>query len=291
LVTAEDLAEYRARIVAPLTMESGGWTVHTPPLTAGGLTVLQALQLLRALRWHEWPNASRTHARIEALRLAWHDRLTLLGDPNFSNVPQAKLLSADYAEECAQKIEATVKAGKLISSSVSSRDDGGTIHLSAADDAGNFAAITLTHGNSFGARVTVDGIGLTLGHGMSRFDPHPDHPNSPGPGKRPLHNMCPTIVTRDGKPVLAVGGRGGRKIPNAVFELLTQFVVLEQPLATAIAAPRLHTEGRVALEFEKSWPADETSALEKVGYTVKTGGSATLSAVALEQGSLRAAMR
>ena len=99
----------------------------------------------------------------------------------------------------------------------------GTIHLSAADGAGNMAALTLTHGGGFGARVTVEGLGLILGHGMSRFDPRPGRANSPGPGKRPLHNMCPTIVVRDGEPVLAVGARGGRRIPNCVLNILLNY--------------------------------------------------------------------
>src|SRR4029079_6131918 len=93
-----------------------------------------------------------------------------------------------------------------------SRPDQGTINLSAADAQGNLVAVTLTHGNSFGARVTVPGLGLTLGHGMSRFDPHPDHPNAPGPHKRPLNNMCPTIILRDGKPLLALCATGGRTV-------------------------------------------------------------------------------
>ena len=85
-------------------------------------------------------------------------------------------------------------------------------------------ALTLTHGNAFGACVAVEGLGLFLGHGMSRFDPEPGQANSPGPGKRPLHNMCPTIVLRDGKPILAIGGTGGRMIPNAIFNVLTEFI-------------------------------------------------------------------
>ncbi|TXT21331.1 MAG: Gamma-glutamyltransferase, partial [Planctomycetota bacterium] len=204
LVTTCDLAAYRARLVEPLCLSWGEHTIHTAPLTSGGLTVLQALATLRAMSWEKLPEGlSRTQARIEALRLAWRDRLTLLGDPNCSAVPQAKLFSEDYARECAAKITATVKQGKLLSHAVTRREHSGTISLSAADRYGNFAALTLTHGNSFGARVTVDGLGLTLGHGMSRFDPRPDHPNAPGPGKRPLHNMAPTIVTRGGQPVLA----------------------------------------------------------------------------------------
>ena len=155
------------------------------------------------------------------------------------------------------------------------------------------AVITLTHGNSFGARVTVDGLGLTLGHGMSRFDPHPGHPNCPGPGKRPLHNMVPTLLLRDGRPVLAIGGRGGRKIPNALFEVLTRHVGLGESLEAALAAPRPHTEGNLNLELEAKWPVAEAEALAKLGYKVKTAGSATLSAAAFDPQTreCRAAMR
>src|SRR5205823_3627986 len=120
----------------------------------------------------------------------------------------------------------------------------------------------------FGALVTVPGLGLTLGHGMSRFDPRPGHPNSVGPGKRPLHNMCPTVVLKGGRPVLALGGRGGRKIPNAVFAVLSEFVGRGAGLTDAMKAPRLHTEGGMGVGVEPAWagPADE---LTKVGYAVK----------------------
>jgi gamma-glutamyltranspeptidase/glutathione hydrolase len=256
------------------------------------LTTLQMLAILRALGWEKLPaGLARTHARLEAMRLAWRDRLTLLGDPEFAKVPQAELLSEDYARECAEKIRATVRAGKILAHIVTPRDHGGTLSFSAIDPHGNFANLTLTHGNSFGARVMVDGLGLTLGHGMSRFDPHPGHPNAPGPCKKPLHNMVPTIITRGGRPVMAVGGRGGRRIPNSMLEFLTQSIVLGAPLDAALEAPRVHTEGDAMLEFEKSWPKDEIEALAKFGYTVKTGGAATLSAVAIEGGAIRGAMR
>ncbi len=292
LVTAKDMADYRARLVEPLAISWGGCTVHTAPLTAGGLSVLQMLRAMQAMNWEKMPDGlPRTCARIEAMRLAWRDRLALLGDPDFAKVPTDRLLSDDYAQRSAAEILAAVEAGKFLAHGVKPNPQGGTINLTAADAKGNFVAITFSHGDSFGACVTVEGLGLTLGHGMSRFDPDPEHPNSPGPGKRPLNNMVPTIVTRDGKAVLAIGGRGGRKIPNALLEVLTQFVVLGQPLQSSIGAPRLHTEGSAALLFEKAWPAGETAALRRLGYTISTGGSASMSAVAQESGALRKAWR
>jgi gamma-glutamyltranspeptidase/glutathione hydrolase len=262
LVTADDMALYEAREVSPLSVHCGGCAIHTAPLATGGLTVLQVLQTLEALRWSRLPaGVGSRHAQIEAMRLAWQDRLTRLGDPEFSAVPVERLLSLDYARECAARIESAVKSGTLLAHPVTPRAQGGTISLSAADTAGNFIALTLTHGEGFGARVTIDGLGLTLGHGMTRFEPDPKHPNAPGPRKRPLHNMCPTIVCRADQPILAIGGRGGRRIPNALIETLAQFVLLECPLQTSIAAPRLHTEGNASLQLEKHWPATEIEPL------------------------------
>lgn len=294
LVTAADLAAYQAKVVEPLRLRWDDREVCTPPLTAGGLTVLQCLGTLRALGWGKMaPGIEREHAYLEALRLAWRDRLALLGDPTQAAVPQGKLLSAAYAEESAALVRSAVAAGKIIPHATTARDHGGTINLSVVDRNGLMAAITLTHGNSFGACVTVEGLGVTLGHGMSRFDPEPGHPNAPGPGKRPLHNMSPAIVLRGGRPVFAAGARGGRKIPNAVLMALTHATLLDRSLDEAVAAPRVHTEGTAVVDFEPSWPADQRAALAQRGYTVKTSASATLSAVAFEPatGVTRGAMR
>jgi gamma-glutamyltranspeptidase/glutathione hydrolase len=295
LVTAADLAAHRAREIAPLRLDWGDDTqVFTAPLTAGGFTMLQTLLTLRALDFAKLPaGLTRTHTYTEALRLAWADRLTLLGDPEQAKVPQEKLLSADYARECASRVRAAVAEKRILAHKIDSRLQPGTIHLSAVDRHGMMAALTHTHGGAFGACVTVDGLGLTLGHGMSRFEPRAGHPNSPGPGKRPLHNMCPTIITRGGRPVLAVGGRGGRKIPNATLAALTGFVVFNQPMAAAVAAPRLHTDGTASLEPEPKWPDEELQGLTALGYKVKPAASATLSAVSFDHatGQFAAAMR
>ena len=288
----QDLATYEARWVEPLSMSWNGFQIQSPPLTSGGLTVFQILHALKAMDWPQsLDGVDRLHAKIEAMRLAWNDRLTLLGDPRSADIPIPRLLSPAYAEESAARIREAVDKHEFIPHPVNTKTQGGTISLSAGDRQGNMAVLTLTHGEAFGSRITVDGLGLTLGHGMSRFDPRPDHPNAPGPGKRPLHNMVPTIVSRDGKAVLAVGGRGGRRIINAVLETLIQYVALSQSMAASLAAPRIHTEGDTRLGFEKNWPPSEMASLQKLGYSVKTEASATLSAVAFENGRSYSAMR
>jgi gamma-glutamyltranspeptidase/glutathione hydrolase len=279
LVTFKDLAAYQAREVEPLELTWRGCSIRTAPLSAGGATILEALGILKALDWKTCsPQDGRaTHRRVEALRLAWHDRLRLLGDG--ADAAVRRLLSADYLHQAAAQVEAAVCRGRPLPLQTDGHSAGGTTHLSAADAAGTMVALTLTHGESFGARVTVDGLGLILGHGMSRFDPHPDHPNAPGPGKRPLHNMCPTVVLKDGVPVLALGARGGRRIPNAVFEVLTAFVAGQRRMEEAVAAPRMHTEGGMQLTVERGWPETDVAYLSRVGYTVVRGASATLDAV------------
>src|SRR5207248_1056137 len=120
--------------------------------------------------------------------------------------------------------------------------------------------------------------------GMSRFEPRPGHPNSIGPGKRPLHNMCPTVVLRAGRPVLALGATGGRKIPNAVFDVLARYVGRGASLADAVAAPRLNTQGDLVVQAEGRWPAADLPPLLKFGYTIQTSGAATVQAVEVEPG-------
>lgn len=292
LVTKADMAAYRARIVPTLSLPWHGHVIHTAPLTAGGASVLQMLRLLDALDWERLPiGPLRLITRLEAMRVVWRDRLALLGDPAGADVPQDRLLSADHAAECAARVEAAVRSGRPIDHGLSGTTQGGTLHFSGCDGSGNFAALTLTHGESFGACVTVEGLGLTLGHGMSRFDADPDHPNCPGPAKRPLTNMCPTILARDGRAVAAVGGRGGRRIPNALLEFLVAFVDDGATLADAITCPRLHTEGRLAVEFEDRWPAQDVAAAEHFGYETRVASSAVLSAVAMEGSRAVAAIR
>jgi gamma-glutamyltranspeptidase / glutathione hydrolase len=281
LVTADDLAAYKPVEVTPLALEWKGHTIYTPPPSAGGLTAIQALGILKALGWPDGDpkDPAAVQARVEALRMAWDDRLRLLGDPKHGNVPVERLLSDKYAKESADRVQAAVAAKKPVEARSDGRPAGGTIHLNAIDASGLTVALTFTHGNAFGAQVTVDGLGLILGHGMSRFEPKPGHPNSPGPGKRPLHNMCPTVVTRNGSPVIALGATGGRKIPNTVFDVLADRLGEGKPLAEAIKAPRVHTEGDRTLQLEATWPADVTERFKAAGYTVKVGTGATASAI------------
>jgi len=287
LVTKEDLAAYQAHEAEPLELRWNNFTIFTAPLTAGGITSLHALKMLQSLG----PLIAKTkaHARIEALRLAWGDRLTLLGDPNVVTVPD--ILAEEEIAKRVRPLQTALKEHKPVPVSLDLLPDNGTVNLSCCDAMGNFAALTLTHGNNFGAQVTVPGLGLTLGHGISRFDPRPGRPNSVGPRKRPLHNMCPSIVARDGTPVLAVGGAGGRKIPNSIFDFLFNYLESGGSFSSAMQAARCHTIGDRKIALEARWPAEEKTDLESIGYEVQTGTGALVSAATIEANECHASIR
>jgi gamma-glutamyltranspeptidase/glutathione hydrolase len=294
LVTTKDLAAYKAREAEPLRLQFKNFSILTAPLTAGGLTTLQALSILKALEWDpSAPVGPAAHARLDALRFAWKDRLELLGDPETVNVPVKKLLSIDYAHELAAKVRRAVNEKKPAAIRIEEYHDEGTINLSAVDRHGNLVAVTVTHGNPFGAQVTVDGLGLTLGHGLSRFDPNPGHPNAPGPGKRPVINVSPSIVLRKGGLLMAVGGGGGVRIPNSIFDFITQYIY-GASMDSAIAAPRMHCTGTLTVAAEPHLPKETFQYLKKIGFKIQTWeSSAIVSAVSFDpaNGECRGAIR
>lgn len=283
IMTVEDFAAHRAEVVEPLRLEWQGRELFTAPLTAGGATMFETLSILEALEFEaiEDPIA-KAHSWLEALRIAWKDRLDLFGDPQHVDVPMDRLLSDAYAAECAQTVRAAVEQGQPVELELDWVEQVGTIHLSGADSAGNMAALTLTHGGGFGARVVAPGMGLLLGHGVSRFDPRPGKANSPGPRKKPLHNMCPTIVRRGGEPELAVGGRGGRRIPNSVLSVLLDFCRVGGSAERAIAAPRLHVEGGLDVRMDEPWDAAAVEGINAVGYNIARSSVAIASAVGID---------
>lgn len=281
-VTAEDLAAYQAREVKPLALDWNGLTVHTAPLTSPGLMMLEAMAILKSLGWSKLPARERLHAKLEALRIAWADRIQFFGDPDKVHVPIDRLLSSSHADEKRAKVQRALQEGRPVPLQIDSSDDEGTVHISAVDRHGNMMAVTLTHGSSFGARVSVEELGMVLGHGMWRFDPRPGHPNSPGSGKRAVNNMCPAVVTRGAKPLLAVGGAGGTRIPNSVFEVLASYVGLGATMDEAMNAPRLQTTGTLKLGLEQGHSAGDEAFLKKLGYNLSKGPSAYVSAVSLD---------
>ncbi len=242
ILTVDDLAAYTAQEVAPARASYRGMAAFTPPLPAGGVTVLQMFRVLEGFEIPRSGDADRVHLLVEVAKACWRERLTRYGDPERVSVDQHAALSDPLVGRLRGEVEAGLRSpggGAVIAPDPLLA---GTVHLCTADRRGNAVSLTLTHGGSFGSLVTVPGTGLVLSHGLSRFDPRPGRPNSIGPRKRPLHNMSPTLVLRGGRPLLVIGAAGGRTVESNIFHSLVRLIDLDEAPEAAIAAVRFHVE-------------------------------------------------
>jgi len=277
ILTREDLAQYQARHVEPLHIAYRGHDLYTPPIGAGGVTSLQLLQALEDFPIHRMRpgSAEFMHLFIEAMKSCWRRKLTLLGDSAFTGLPE----SSQWTPQALTEIRAEIRRGlKQTEPGERVAPDPflGTSHLCAADAQGNLVSLTQTHGSAFGSWVTVPGTGLTLGHGMCRFEPRPGWPNSIAPGKRPLQNMAPFLITRNERPWAAIGAPGGRTIPNNLAYFILHLLRWRTDVATALASPRVHCEEAEPAKVEDRADPAVVAELERLGHQVevveKNGG-------------------
>lgn len=248
ILSEDDFTQYRPTIVEPLTIDYRGHQLFTPPPPSGGVTTLQILKTLEQFdisAMEPW-SAQYLHLVAEASKRCWADRQRGLGDPDFVAMELDKLLSTKSATARAAEIRAT-DASAGIAVPVDSNPH--TSNVSAIDREGNLCSMTATQGAQFGSYVVIEGLGLILGHGMSRFDFAPRHPNRPAAGKRPHHNMSPTVMLKDGEPFGAVGMPGAQRIVTVTAQLVANLVDFGVCAETAVKAPRVHTDGAEPLEI------------------------------------------
>ncbi len=255
ILTEDDLASYEPVEVEPVFVDVLGHRVFTPPPSSGGLSSLQMLSLFQRIAETESildpSGVDAAELNIEISKVVWSERLTMLGDPRSMTVSPQSLLEDQHLlklEDQVQRGRRQPDRGKIIAQDPLR----GTAHLIAADQEGNVVSWTQTHGGGFGSKVMVPQTGIVLGHGMCRFEPRPGWVNSIAPGKRPLHNMCPLVAVRDGKPVLAVGAAGGRTIVNNAGALAVQRLVYGKSASEAVAAPRLQCESAEPVTAEST---------------------------------------
>jgi gamma-glutamyltranspeptidase / glutathione hydrolase len=284
LLTPEDFAAYTATEYLPVSCTYRGYTVvSAPPPSSGGITLCEMLQILegyplKALGFH---SSGEVHVMTEAMRFAYRDRNTYLGDPAFIDNPTAKLISAQYAETIRSRIQPSRATPSSSLQGLAAADEHATTtHYSVVDRLGNAVSVTFTINDSFGAKVIAGNTGFFLNDEMDDFTAKPGVPNVFGlvqgkanavaPGKRPLSSMTPTLVFKDGKPVLVVGTPGGSRIITTVLEVIVNVIDHGMTLQAAIDAPRIHNQwlpDTVAAEpFALS--ADTVTSLTTMGYKV-----------------------
>ncbi len=258
--TEADFAGYEPTVVPALEATYQGHRLVTVGNGSGGTTLVESLHLLEAAGvgglGHNTPEA--LHLMVQAFRQAFADRFAYLADPNFVDVPIAALTAADYARERAAAFRhdalGPIRAGDPARLGVrhglaasmpeyvgqpSQALSGSTTHLSVIDRNGAAVSLTQTLLSGWGSRVVVPGTGVLLNNGMMWFDPEPGRPNSVAGGKRPLSNMAPAILTRDGRTVASFGASGGRRIINALAQVTVNLVDHELGMQPAISEPRI----------------------------------------------------
>jgi gamma-glutamyltranspeptidase/glutathione hydrolase len=284
LLTPEDFAAYTATESAPIGCSYRGYTIlSAPPPSSGGITLCEMLQVLegyplKAMGFH---SSAAVHVMTEAMRHAYRDRNTYLGDPAFVDNPASRLLSAQYA----QAIRAQIQPDRATPSTAlpglaGAEEHATTTHYSVVDRTGNAVAVTYTINDSFGAKVIAGNTGFFLNDEMDDFTAKPGVPNVFGlvqgkanavaPGKRPLSSMTPTLVLKDNLPVFVVGTPGGSRITTTVLEVIVNLIDHGMTLQEAVDAPRIHHQwlpDTIAAEpFALS--ADTRKALAAMGYQI-----------------------
>jgi gamma-glutamyltranspeptidase / glutathione hydrolase len=258
LVTAEDFARYRVKLREPVVSTYRGYEVigFSPP-SSGGVHVAQILNILERFDLAGMDAATRAHVTAEAMKLAFADRAHWLGDPDFADVPRG-LAEADYAKGLAQRIDlnktVTVETHGTPAGAADNLFGRHTTHIAAADSEGNWVAITATLNTSYGSKVLIPGTGVFMNNQMDDFSAQPGVPNYFGllgaeansvePGKRPLSSMSPTIVLKNGEPVMTLGAAGGPTIITQVVQAIINRVDLGMALPDAVGAARLHHQWR-----------------------------------------------
>ena len=256
IITQADLDQYKAREMKPVECDYRGFgIVSAPPPSSGGVIICEILNVLEGypLKDLGFRSAQAVHFQIEAMRHAYVDRNSYLGDPEFVSNPVDRLLDKAYAGKIRAVID-PAKAGvsQAIKPGVEPHEGSNTTHYSIVDKWGNAVAVTYTLNDWFGAKVTAARTGVLLNNEMDDFTVKIGVPNLYGlvqgeanaiaPGKRPLSSMSPTIVTKDGKPVMVVGTPGGSRIITAVLHTLLNVIDYGMNVQEAVDAPRFHQQ-------------------------------------------------
>ncbi|MGV8918037.1 MAG: gamma-glutamyltransferase [Pseudomonas sp.] len=256
IITQADLDKYQTRELAPIECDYRGYhVVSAPPPSSGGVIICEIMNILdgypmKDLGFH---SAQGMHYQIEAMRHAYVDRNSYLGDPDFVKNPVAHLLDKDYAAKLRAAIDPQ-KAGvsKDIKPGVAPHEGNNTTHYSIVDKWGNAVSVTYTLNDWFGAGVMASKTGVILNDEMDDFTSKVGVPNMYGlvqgeanaiaPGKTPLSSMSPTIVTKDGKVVMVVGTPGGSRIITATLLTMLNVIDYGMNIQEAVDAPRFHQQ-------------------------------------------------
>jgi gamma-glutamyltranspeptidase/glutathione hydrolase len=296
LITLSDLKHYAAVERTPLTGAYRDYTIITaPPSSSGGIVLLQMLGMLDGTGYEKtgFGSAATIHFVAEAMRRAYADRNTYVGDPDFMKVPIAGLLDPAYLAKRRESIdpERATPSANVAPGHPAGSEHTETTHYSVVDSEGNAVAVTYTLNGGFGNGITVPGLGFLLNNEMDDFASKPGQPNGFGlvqgeansiaPGRRPVSSMVPTIILRDGKLFMTAGAPGGSRIPTAVLQVILNVLDFGMNVQDAVDAPRFHHQWLPdRLSLEPGISPDTAALLKARGYDVDYLPGAVLAQVA-----------
>lgn len=282
IITREDLKAYQPVVRTPMRGTYRGLDIVSMPLpSSGGTVLIETLNILEGYKMREMGAGSvdALHVTIEAMKRAYADRARYLGDPAFVNAPTFQLIGKDYAAKQRATIDLAKATPWSEAAAAAPREGSNTTHYSVVDKSGNAVSNTYTLNFSYGLGLVADGTGVLLNNELDDFTAAPGASNAyglvgfeanlPGPGKRPLSSMSPTIVLKDGKPVLVTGSPGGSRIISAVLQVLINSIDFDMNIAAAVSAPRLHHQWLPdEVRVEHGFPEATLAALRERGHRV-----------------------
>src|SRR6516165_10707 len=284
IITTEDLKAYQPVIRAPVRGTYRGYQiVSMPQPSSGGVVLLETLNILEGFPLAEMKQGSALslHVLIEAMKRGYADRARYLGDPAFVDAPIATLIAKDYAarQRASIDLDRATPWADLVSATPPHEGNNIT-HFSVVDSFGNAVSNTTTLNFSYGLGLVADGTGVLLNNELDDFSAAPGAPNAyglvggdanaPGPNKRPLSSMTPTIVLKDGKPFLVTGSPGGSRIITAVLQVISNVIDRKLTLPEAVAAPRIHDQWSPdEVVVERGLAHELVGGLEALGHTVR----------------------
>jgi gamma-glutamyltranspeptidase/glutathione hydrolase len=274
IMTLGDLESYAPVVREPVRGTYRGYDIVSMPLpSSGGTVLIESLNILEGFPMHDMHQGSvdSLHLLIEAMKRAYADRARYLGDPAFVKAPIATLLAKDYAAKQRASIDMAHATPAAAVPLPPPHEGSNTTHFSVADEFGNAVSNTYTLNFSYGVGLVAEGTGVLLNNELDDFTAAPGAANAyglvgfeanlPGPGKRPLSSMTPTIVLKDGKPVLVTGSPGGSRIISTVLQVIVNVLDYRMDVAAAVDAPRLHHQ----------WLPDEVRAEHGFTDTILAG--------------------
>lgn len=261
-VTREDLANYQPEESLPLVGHYRGYEIRSNPPPGSGATLIEMLQILEHFDLASLEHGSTRHIDLvaRAMAAAHVDRNAYLGDPHFAEVPTEMLISKQRAAFWAERIKSGQYAGGQ-----EEAPPGCTTHLCVMDELGN--AVSMTHTLGTAAGVVSPGLGFNYNNSMKLFDPVPGKKNSMAAGKARTTGMVPTMLLKDGKPVLMAGAPGGSVIISATLQSILNVVDFAMSPVEAVTVPRIHCEG-LGIHTEATVRSSVIRELRALGHTV-----------------------